>query len=331
MATSATRRKIRSVVVVGGTHGNERGGAHLARYFDEQVPMDRWKTIRVSGVVANVEAVKKNTRYVDEDLNRCFTQVKLNEQRDTYEAKRAQELNEMLGPKGNSKVDFIFDLHNSTSNTGMMLCFHHTDALAREVAAHLNRLDPKVRLVHWPTGDQPFLPTIGRSGVTVELGPVSHGTVHMPSVDRVLSLLLNGLDYLDRLNQEAPGGPREVHSVSIGERLASVDFPRDPVTGDAQAFLNSSIQDIPELQDGSFLQPDQPLFSSIDGTVVERFDPKQYGLPPSMVNRNLYPVFVNEAAYFEKRTAFFLYHRVDGIKVKLLPMEALQKRQKVSE
>ena len=218
--------------------------------------------------------MKKNTRYVDEDLNRCFTQAKLHEQRDTYEAKRALELNEILGPKGNSKVDFIFDLHNSTSNTGMMLCFHHTDTLAREVAAHLNRLDPKVRLVYWPTGDQPFLPTVGRSGVTVELGPVAHGTVHMPSVERVFNLVMNGLDYLERLNLETPEDVREVHTVSIGERLASIDFPRDHNTGDAAAYLHPSIQDISELQDGSYLSPGQPLFSTVDGTIAERFDPQ---------------------------------------------------------
>jgi succinylglutamate desuccinylase len=275
--------------------------------------------LKVSGLVANTEAVKVNRRYVDEDLNRCFTLGKLSEQRDTYEAARAAELNALLGPKGNPKVDFIFDLHNTTSNTGMMLCFHQTDSLAREVASHLNRVDPKVRLVHWPKGDQPFLPTIGRSGVTVEFGPVAHGTVHSPSVERVFNLLMHGLEYLDRLNLDKPTDARETHTVSIGERIASIDFPRNPLTDDALSFLHPRVQDIPELQDGSYLRPGQPVFSTVDGKVAETFDPAKYGLPPTAANEKLYPVFVNEAAYFEKHTAFFLYHRIDGIKVSLLP------------
>ena len=320
MASSISRRKIRSVAIIGGTHGNERGGVHLARYFDEQQQhyADKWKTLSVKGLVSNIEAVKINQRYVDEDLNRCFTMAKLQEPRDSYEYKRAAELNSMLGPKGNSKVDFIFDLHNSTSNTGMMLCFHHTDNLACEVAGHLNRIDPQVRLVHWPKGDQPFLPTLGRSGVTVELGPVSHGTVHSPSVERVFKLLHHGIDYLDKLNLEDSSTPREDHFVSIGERLASIDFPRDPNTNDAKYFLHTSIQGIPELQDGSYLRPGQPLFQKVDGSIAERFDPVKYGLPATSPDEKYYPVFVNEAAYFEKHTAFFIYHRNDNIKISLL-------------
>jgi succinylglutamate desuccinylase len=326
MASSA-RSKMRSVAIVGGTHGNERGGVHLARFFEDQAPVDRWRTLKVRGVIANEQAVQMNTRYVDEDLNRCFTHAKLNEVRDTYEAKRAGELNQLLGPKGNAKADFIFDLHNSTSNTGMLLCFHHSDALAREVAAHLNRLNSDVRLAHWPKGDQPFLPTIGKSGMTVELGPVAHGTVHSPSVERVLNLLYDGLDYLDRLNHGSAAQEARVdHTVCIGERVASIDFPRDPLTNDAAAFLHASVQGLPELQEGSYLKTGQPLFVTVDGSVAERYDPAKYGLPSAVVDEKMYPVFVNEAAYFEKGTALFLYHRVDDVKVSVLPVESTAKR-----
>jgi len=311
---------------VGGTHGNERAGIHLARYFEEHSSLsDRWKSLKVRGLIANVEAGKKNYRYVDEDLNRCFTLEKLSEPRSTYEAKRAKEISAILGPKGNSNVDFTFDLHNSVSNTGMMLCFHHTDLLAREVAAHLNRLDPKVRLVHWPKGDQPFLPTLAKSGMTVELGPVAHGTVHTPSMERVYNLVLSGLDYLERLSEE-PKQEKMVHHVSIGERLTSIDFPRDQKTGDASAFLHKDIQGIYELQDGSFLVQGQPLFSNVDGSVAEKFDSRKYDIPKSLHNEKLYPVFINEAAYFEKGTALFLYQRVDQIKVSLLPLARKQSK-----
>lgn len=41
---------------------------------------------------------------------------------DPYEVTRAQELNQLLGPKGTDQAfDFILDLHNTTANTGVCL------------------------------------------------------------------------------------------------------------------------------------------------------------------------------------------------------------------
>jgi hypothetical protein len=46
---------------------------------------------------------------------------------------------------------------------------------AHEVAAHLMELDPAVVVVEWTAGkdDYALLPTVGRSGMTFEFGPVS--------------------------------------------------------------------------------------------------------------------------------------------------------------
>ena len=60
------------------------------------------------------------------DLNRCFLLKDLEKDYSvddpalSWEELRAQQLNSMMGPKGsaNPKVDFIIDLHNTTSNSG---------------------------------------------------------------------------------------------------------------------------------------------------------------------------------------------------------------------
>ena len=53
-------------------------------------------------------------RYVDEDLNRQFAQIDLDDAtRTSSEARRAKELNSRLGPKGDPRVDVIIDLHTT--------------------------------------------------------------------------------------------------------------------------------------------------------------------------------------------------------------------------
>ena len=90
------RSRIRSVFVIGGTHGNERAGIHLAHFVNEfpSAP-ERWPTLSVHGIISNLEASKRNLRYVEEDLNRCFSISKLPEISSTLESKRAKEINNL--------------------------------------------------------------------------------------------------------------------------------------------------------------------------------------------------------------------------------------------
>ena len=133
-------RPIKSIVITGGTHGNETNGIMLARYFESLLashpfPLDPlWKHYQsiksINVVYSNPKAIENNTRYIEEDLNRCFLKMDLDrysskDTKDpdtgnvlTYERRRAAELNDLLGPKGSEEsTDLIIDLHTTTSNT----------------------------------------------------------------------------------------------------------------------------------------------------------------------------------------------------------------------
>ena len=58
----------------------------------------------------------------------------------SVEERRAREVDKLLGPKKSAEpvADFIFDLHNTTSITGTLLCFHPDDEFALRLAAHLH-------------------------------------------------------------------------------------------------------------------------------------------------------------------------------------------------
>ena len=160
---------IKTIVITGGTHGNETNGILLAQYFEDLLEMKPFPTdpiwanyrsidsIRV--IYSNPKAIQNNTRYVDEDLNRCFlaseldrcTQAndKLLSKEDlSYERERAAELNEMLGPKGSeTNTDLIIDLHTTTANTGINLIMSPMDQVCASNLHQWGRTGSRVGIV----------------------------------------------------------------------------------------------------------------------------------------------------------------------------------------
>lgn len=70
--------------------------------------------------------------------------------------------------------------------------------------------------------------------------------------------------------------------------MEKVDYPRNE-SGDVAAVIHPNLQD----QDWKPLHPGDPVFVSLDGKVT-----------PLGGDCTVYPVFVNEAAYYEKKEAF---------------------------
>merc|ERR1711998_417611 len=114
-------KPLKNVAVVGGTHGCEICGVYVAKYF------------------------KKNPRYVETDMNRCFLLKDLNDEKlQTLENKRAREIDAQLGPKDseNPAADLVLDLHNTTANTGFLLLMAPFDDFSHLVGAYLMSMDP---------------------------------------------------------------------------------------------------------------------------------------------------------------------------------------------
>ena len=336
-SAAAARSGVRTVAIVGGTHGNELQGIVLAKHIalgaKREAVRRHWPSLELRAVVANTEATKRCVRYVEEDLNRCFGLDRLGKDSSTLEARRAAEINADVGPKGtHSKTDYVLDLHNTNANSGVLLCFHKNDALSLELAGHLHRLDPSVRAALWDFDDPPYLPSLGRlGGMTVEMGPVAHGTLNVQLMTRLQRLLDDVLAYLHALNATTTTTPpkKVKHSMLIGRRVATVDFPRFP-DGSLRGFIHPDLQGAAELQPNSYLRPGQPLFVDVDGNVVESFDAsvfadKLVGVKGGAVGESpprLYPLFTNEGAYYEKGTAFFL-NRLEVREIDVLPLAAV--------
>lgn len=64
------------VVISGGTHGNEMTGVYMVRHLQKE-KIDKIGSVSVSTVLSNPRAVEICRRYVETDLNRCFTEALL--------------------------------------------------------------------------------------------------------------------------------------------------------------------------------------------------------------------------------------------------------------
>ncbi|MBP0466804.1 succinylglutamate desuccinylase/aspartoacylase family protein [Roseomonas sp. PWR1] len=116
-------------------HGNEIGGAHV---------LDRWLRAgirpargRLSLAFCNLAAFRRfdpddptATRFVDEDLNRCWSDADLGMRRISSELRRARELRPLL-----DTVDVLVDLHSMLWPSDPLILAGETEKAARLAVA----------------------------------------------------------------------------------------------------------------------------------------------------------------------------------------------------
>jgi len=247
-------------------------------------------------------------------MNRCFLKKDLadSSKTTTLEARRAKELDALLGPKGAAApaVDLIIDLHNTTANTGVALMMPPQDSLSHAIGAHLCEHDSTVRIVNYLAGkeDYPMLPTVARHGMTFEVGAVAWGVVDAALFNQSFTLLMRTLDYIHAHNLAVAAGKAAAWrsiEVPVYEAVRTVDFPRYE-DGSIAAMVHPSMQG----RDFMRVTHGQPVFQRFTGESVGFDDLKGGEDEPS------YLFFINEAAYYEKGIGFFVaYYQKQGVRV----------------
>jgi succinylglutamate desuccinylase len=114
-----------TLIVTAGLHGNEPAGVRAVQQVMERLehekPPLRGKLIAVAG---NVAALEKGERYIDHDLNRCWSPARVQELRardpseDTSEDKEQRALLEIIDGNGNDGSRLVvLDLHTTSGAT----------------------------------------------------------------------------------------------------------------------------------------------------------------------------------------------------------------------
>uniref|UniRef100_A0A8B9Z6B1 Aspartoacylase n=1 Tax=Buteo japonicus TaxID=224669 RepID=A0A8B9Z6B1_9AVES len=268
---------VRRVAIFGGTHGNELSGVFLVKHWQEYGAEIQRTGVEVKPFLTNPRAVKKCTRYIDCDLNRVFDPDNLGRtvvEDIPYEVRRAQEINHIFGPKGSDDAyDLIFDLHNTTSNMGGTLILENSrdDFTIHICNVHMIYYGYINNLLHLQTG--------------VEVGPQPQGVVRADILDKMRKIVKHGLDFVQLFNEGKEFPPCAIEVFKIMEK---VDYPRNK-NDEVIAIIHPKLQD----QDWQPLNNGDPLFLTLDGEVIAYKG-----------DCTVYPTFINEAAYYEKKQAF---------------------------
>jgi succinylglutamate desuccinylase len=282
-------RSIQRIAIVGGTHGNELTGIYLVKKFQQYPHQLQRPSLECLTLLGNPEAIAANRRYVDRDLNRCFADADLADPTlSTGEDRRAKAIAAQIGPTANPTVDLIIDLHSTTANMGLTILPSSQHPFNLQLMAYLVGANPAMRICYGRQDDQP--PVLLRSllplGCTIEVGPVAQGVIDATLIQQTEILIHQILDYLDAHNQNNPLPTPP--SITIYQAIDAIDYPRH-ADGEIQAAIHPDRQ----FRDYEPLHPGDPMFLDLmtGKSILYNAD------------RVVYPIFINEAAYYEKNIA----------------------------
>jgi len=285
--------RVKKIAITGGTHGNELTGVYLVNKFKSHPDSVKRNTFETVVMHTNEKAIKVCRRYIDTDLNRTFSVSDLSDpDKSNYEDILAKVINQELGPKGMSshEVDFIVDLHTTTSNMGLSVVLDNENELTWQVAAYLKEKEPKVKIFKWKgdTGDASFVHSIAPNGFAIEVGAVPQGVLRADIFFETQKLVQHLLDFFERLNTGK--FEKYTESIEVYDYIKLVDFPRSE-KGEIIAMVHPNLQD----NDYSEIRPGDPLFVTLDGEDIVYSG-----------EETVHAVFINEAAYYEKGFAMCL-------------------------
>jgi len=289
------KKSIKNITIVGGTHGNEFTGAYLAKYWLNNAYKVQRPSFDTQVVFANQKAFKEVRRYIDRDLNRSCSHDLLNSSVSSHEQGVAQELNTLIGPKGerDKNSDFVIDMHTTTANMGVSLVISNESELTWIVATYLSEQFPELKIYRWQ-GDEEgaFVDSLGSDGFAIEVGAVPQGVLRADIYKQTEEVVYKILDFLELYNSSIVDIDRKV---TIYDHVELVDFPRNS-SGELAAMVHPDRQD----KDFSEINRGDAMFLTFDGETLS------YDLDES-----LYGVFINEAAYYEKGFAMCLARKIE--------------------
>ena len=278
---------LQKIAIVGGTHGNEMSGIQLVSNWIRHGIPGAFSDLDIDCLFANTAAMDANVRFLEEDLNRQFTPQKLSASPTCLEARLAQQLNETLGPKGQSDFDLVIDIHNTTSSMGATLIILEADEFHVQLARYVKHHMPEANVLvedEKPPQEHPYLCTLGKRGLMIEVGAQPQGLLRADVYSLTEKMAEVILAFVQLYNQQAvPALP----SCDAFRFIENIQYPLD-TEGHRLAMIH------PQLQDRDFTELDQgmPIFQHFDGnTEVWHGD-------------TVYPHFINEAAYHKLHVAF---------------------------
>ena len=116
---------VQRILIVSGTHGNEINPIWAVKQFN-RVENSLNHGIEYEYIIGNPVAYEKRCRYIDDDLNRSFKEIKNHDldNNSVYEINRANFLIDQFGIHGSKPCQIAIDLHTTTANMGTSIVLY---------------------------------------------------------------------------------------------------------------------------------------------------------------------------------------------------------------
>jgi aspartoacylase len=282
-----TAPSIHDLVIAGGTHGNELTGVYLLQYWQQHLALVQRDALATRLLLANPQAAAKRVRYVDKDLNRCFRRDLWQQPAgEVYELQRAQDIIAQIGPQASQPADFVIDLHTTTSNMGISLIVHELTPFYCALVNYIAQQIPDARIYHEdiPYHDSPYLYSMGRrGGLLIEIGPTPQGLLRADIFRKTERTLYAALDFL-QLSQTGLVWQQWIpEHLDVFRFLKKIPLPKTD-DGRLLGMVHPALQD----RDYQLLKNGAPLFELFSGENIFYH------------GSDVYPVFINEAAYYDE-------------------------------
>lgn len=328
---------VHSLCISGGTHGNELNGVYLVKnWLKSEAREIQRNSFRTQVVLANPRATEQCVRFTDVDLNRQITPENLFSSSESseekclpYEIQRARELySQFQDESGEKGVDFWLDLHNTTANTGPFFIMSQTvGPFPLHLASHLQMKFPEIRIMFLKPGNFERLhldgdqdkerkhapplkfPTggvldMGKEGFTLEMGPLANGILNASMFNLAKEIICGVLDIVEEFNN---GKEFKEKEIEVFNPLGIIHYPADD-NSEITAMISPDLDG----KDWKPLHPGDPLFLSFSGETI-----------PYTGHDVVWPVFINEAAYFRNNIALSITTK-EKVTVPALKLKANQ-------
>ena len=277
---------VQRILIVSGTHGNEINPIWAVKQFN-RVENSLNHGIEYEYIIGNPVAYEKRCRYIDDDLNRSFKEIKNRNQdnNSAYEINRANYLVDQFGIHGSKPCQIAIDLHTTTANMGTSIVMYGRRFKDFCLAALLqNKFGLPIYLHEKDKAQTGFLVEAWPCGLVIEIGAVAQNFYDPKIIDRFLIIISSLREEIDKLKNNLIELPKEL---VVHVHQGSIDYPRDE-KGDIDGLIH------PERinQDWKMIKKGDPLFVDSKGTIH-----KYYG------DHLIWPVFIGEVAYKEKKIA----------------------------
>jgi aspartoacylase len=285
------------VMVVGGTHGNERNAPWLLEAWRRHPALLRSSGLGLELVLGNPAAHAAGLRYLDRDLNRSFVPPLLEAaEPGDRELQRARELLARHGPEGSAPCLVALDLHSTTAAMGSSLVVYGRRPADLALAAGLQqRLGLPIYLHEQDLRQTGYLVERWPCGLVVEVGPVPQGVIQASTCRRSQLAVEAALEVLA---EARAGALRQPAGLVVHRHLGSLDLPRH---GDGSPA--AVVHPLRQGRDWRPIAAGDPLFLTAEGATIPFHPEDGQGDGP------VWAVFINEAAYGEKGIALSLTRR----------------------